>query len=186
MSRGSEGCPPVNLPTSNNVIKKFEKSKKSLKEEKGRLFTKSNKNYKMCKTINMSCIECVEEERSRQREIESVKIQLELLQLQMEMERWRVFKPVIEAVEELAYDGDIEENSEEEEMEIEDSNEEDQRKVTNDFPNREKINNNFTPEDINVAIMNAGGLKSKALSVSNICNLYDIRFLISTNQCWAE
>ena len=92
-----------------------------------------------------------------------------------------MFKPVIEAVEELAYDGDIEENSEEEEMEIEDSNEEDQRKVTNDFPNREKINNNFTPEDINVAIMNAGGLKSKALSVSNICNLYDIRFLISTN-----
>ncbi len=121
----------------------------------------------------MSCIECVEGERSRQREIESVKIQLELLQLQMEMERWRVFKPVIEAAEELAYDGDIEENSEEEEMEIEDSNEEDQRKVTNDFPNKEKINNNFTPEDINVAIMNAGGLKSKALSVSNICNLYD-------------
>ena len=46
------------------------------------------------------------------------------------------------------------EKSEEEEMKIEDSNEEDQRKVTNDFPNREKINNNFTPEDINVAIMN--------------------------------
>ena len=182
MSRGSEGCPPVNLPTSNNVIKKFEKSKKSLKEEKGRLFTKSNKNHKMCKTINMSCIECVEEERSRQREIESVKIQLELLQLQMEMERWRVFKPVIEAVEELAYDGDIEENSEEEEMEIEDSNEEDQRKVTNDFPNREKINNNFTPEDINVAIMNTGGLKSKALSVSNMCNILDSTSATSFNQ----
>ena len=130
----------------------------------------------------MSCIECVEEERSRQREIESVKIQLELLQLQMEMERWRVFKPVIEAVEELAYDGDIEENSEEEEMEIEDSNEEDQRKVTNDFPNREKINNNFTPEDINVAIMNTGGLKSKALSVSNMCNILDSTSATSFNQ----
>ena len=115
MSRGSEGCPPVNLPTSNIVVKKFEKSKKRLKEEKGGLFTKSNKNHKMCKTINISCIECVEEERNRQREIESVKVQLELLQLQMEMERWRMFKPDIEEVDDPAYDGDNEESCEEEE-----------------------------------------------------------------------
>ena len=44
------------------------------------------------------------------------------------------------------------------------------RGISNDPPNRDKINKKFTLEKVNLAIMNVRGLKSMSLAVSNICN----------------
>ena len=48
-------------------------SKKSLKEDKGEVLTKSNKNYKTSKCKNLLCKPCLEEEEERNFQIDCLK-----------------------------------------------------------------------------------------------------------------
>ena len=50
--------------------------------------------------------------------------------------------------------------------------------IDNDAPSRDNINNNFEVDEFNLAITNVRGLASRAMTLSNIVNKFDIRALV--------
>ena len=58
--------------------------------------------------------------------------------------------------------------------------------MTNKLPNRdeEKLNSKFNTSEVNLAIMNPGGLRGKSGSINNAVNNYDIRIcIVSETHC---
>ena len=172
-----------------------EKSKKKTKEEKGGLFRKNQKNEKRRKNSKNFEID------SFRRSTGAFEFEVEVLKLSFEIEKWRMNWEEWQAkVCEEDENGEQESNdipwpqsgsetenetSEEEKdssassgSEVETEDKSKKEKITNKAPDRNNINNKFEVDDFNVAVMNAGGIKSKQMSISNIVNKFDIRALI--------
>ena len=185
MTDGWRTKSPPNLITD-------KKSKKRIKEEKRGLFRKPNKN----------CDEEIFEVEARvfEFDIEVLKLNIEMEEWKVSWERWRTKECEEEEIgepEEVEQEdqsetepetGEESERSTDDERGLEspvetetDSEKEDRSrndKISNEAPDKDKIHNGFDIKDFNVAIMNAGGIKSKQMSISNIVNKFDIRALI--------
>ena len=70
------------------------------------------------------------------------------------------------------------EKKEDEEKEETEGKEERKDKITNKLPKRENLSNKFTTDEINIAVVNSGGLNGNKESINNFINKFDIRICI--------
>ena len=197
MSKKFSSKPPhqVNLPgrgskTENpkNLNKKTKNIYKMLVEkgdDQGKTQQKNFKNKKSKTQIDDSKPDITKE---MEEEIYKVKKMLQkcsslMRQIKVNMESGRKEAP--EKTEETEKEKEKEEMKEEEEKEEieeeekeEEEKEETQEKISNKLPKREDISNKFTTDEVNIAVVNSGGLNGKKESINNFINKYDIRICI--------
>ena len=186
--------PPLNTLNS----QKGAKNQKILKERQGGALTDPNKNYKINKqNKKINDVAFVAEEDEIEFEIRLLELEHTLVELLMEIQRNKTPLPFLEDETEMEPEIELgkidkvdineilqtlntrgDESISDSDETDSDSDEEEEHRISNSPPAREDINNKLEVNELNLAIMNVNGLKTKFMSVSNIVNTFDIRTLV--------